>query len=308
MTRVYSCEKSPSTAANVEVLETAKNTGFSELSTSALQEPDTCLKSALQESYTSDEPVGGYFVELARNTSSLKGKERIPLAESIYRELLPCLIRRMKGTPLGNLDVDDDRVVSVFESWFENLRENASRAGMNIETGLQYSESVFVRFSAMWQQTLFPERDWLELVRMLIVRRQQWISALAGQYPVELQELEVNLLKRNIRVNATEAAAVLLCWEMQRESQDGTFFLSRRKAGELSAAIVSRELRDVNHADVIGRAVIEKLKRLKIIELVQSGTSYKATGRKDAKATTYRWCFVPQEISEDTAKVGSTGT
>lgn len=305
MAEVYCRENLPSTSSIAEVLETAKKTGFSELSTSVLQEPDRCLKRVLQESHMSDDPVGIYFLDLARSTSSLKGKERIPLAETIYRDLLPCLIRRMKGTELGRYDVDDERIVSVFDRWFENLRLNADSAGMNIETGLQYSEALFVRFSAMWQQTLFPERDWLELVKMLIGRRQQWLSARAGEYPVELQDLEINLLQRNIRVNSTEAAAVLLCWEMQKESQDGTFFLSRRNAGELSAAIVSRELRDANHADVIGRSVIEKLKRLKIIYLVQAGTSYKAAGRKEAKATTYRWCFVPQSISESSVGSGS---
>lgn len=307
MAEVYCRENLPSTSSIAEVLETAKKTGFSELSLRVPQESCKKLLGVPQESRTSDvdSSVVKYYESLMKRSASLEGLERIALNEVLYRDLIPRLIRRMRGTDLVKLRADSNQIEELFEIFFEELKSNADRAGHDVEKCIQYSDAVFLRFAEMWQKTLFAEHDWLLQVQQLIVRRSEFVRTGDAVYPADLQNLESVLLHMDVRLKAIDAALVLLCWEMSRETQDGAFYLAQRHAAEICAEITGLKLKDDNHAKVVGRAGIEKLKRLGIIEVVKRGTSRKQakdSGLDKALATTFRWCFVVHPIPEHSVR------
>ena len=296
MATVYSSLEEQSISQPVEVLKTSKNTAFDELSTRALQEIYKRTTRAPQDIYKSDESVGKVCASIALKESSVKGHEEKPLSRLIYTELMPSLIRKLKGTTFGDESSYSEHVQATFEIWYGHLKRNAERAGMDVKTGLRYEDELVRRFHEMWNTTVHAERDWPVVVGELIQHRVCYMEGRDHSYPTALQYLESDLVAGNIRLSATEAAGILLAWSLSSsgETTDGSFWLSKRKAGEWCALIAGIPVEGANHADVIGARVLSTLKNLKIIEIVQAGTNYKqAGGSKKAKATVYRWCHVP---------------
>ncbi len=286
--------------------ECSQNTGFSQLSTRDSHDPSRSLsrdshdpsKNFSRDSketpmskiaFGNESRVFDTFLD---NATDIRGKERLSLSVVIYNDLMPALIRKLKGMGYEASQVDSDYVMEIFDDWYNMLYEKAVVAGMNTKEELPYQEEIFRRFAEMFESTLYRERDWVYMTRLLIESRQGYTSRSEGfYYPEELQTLEISLVQQNVRLNSTEAAAVLLVWEMADHNTGSIFFISQRNMGAWAAQLVGLELRNDDHAKVLGRAVLAKLQRLGIIFEHERGKSYSKIGRKDGKATSFKWVW-----------------
>lgn len=272
-----------------------KNTGFSELSTRGSQDSHKSIKGESNEAHMSKaafEVNPDAFQTFLDNATNLKGKVNLPLSAVIFKDLLPALVRKLKGMGYRTSDVDSLTVRQIVDQWYSMLVLKAEAAKMDTKNSLPYVEEVSMRLAEMFKTTVFAERDWVWLTHRLIESRKMYVLGETGScYPPELQHLEVELVRRDVYLNSTEAAAVLLCWTIACEYGDGILFVSERCIAKWAAELAGRTLENDNHARVVGRATIQKLKRLGIITEHERGKSYKETGRADAKATSYRWAW-----------------
>lgn len=279
-----------------ELLTTTKGTGFGKLSIGVPQEARMKARGASNENHSSTPAVADLEprYEMLAQRAALIPATSASIAHTIHRKMLPKLIRQMRGAGLAELCVDNLLVIDVFERWYELLSANAVIAGFNVETGfegdrqLQYSEAIFERFASMWDTTYAMEHDWVQNVRSVVTDRRVFVATGGGEYPEKLKALEVDLITKEIKMSAMDAAGVLLAWSMQVIHPDGLFFCAERHAGRWVAEIAGQQLRDSNHARIIGRKTLQKLIRLGIITVAKKGTA-RSTENRETEATTYRW-------------------
>jgi len=144
------------------------------------------------------------------------------------------------------------------------------------------------------------ERDWVADVRLVIASRSDFVQRGLTGYPVELQQLESDLVRRDIRLKPVDAAMAFLCWVMSRASIDHSFILAQRKTARMCAEISGTKLDDDYHAQVLGNAGISKLCRTGVIEILNVPMTLMKTGDRKERFLTYRWAFVPPSSSPET--------
>lgn len=292
--------ENPDTILHADAAQNAKkHTVFSKLPISVSQVLQRCSSSDPQEAHMSrvvtlDARALVSLIHraalLEQETHQGKTKKQKALAHRIYSELLPRLIRLLRGSGYEGMSADHIEIMEIFDRWFQLVRDNADDAGYDTDAGMPCSDEVIGRMSEMWQTAYAREHDWLALTQSLISCRHEYVTAGTGRYPETLRKLEDDLVHRQIGMRETDAAGVLVCWTISATNPDGTFFLAERDAGQLVCSIAGKRLEDMEHARIVGRTMLRKLVRLGIISVVAKGVAWTKTSR-DGKATKYRWSW-----------------
>lgn len=190
-------------------------------------------------------------------------------------------IRLLRAYPgAEEFEADDRRLSKALECWHNTLMKTSRRFDpKNSGTWIPYLTDFEERFGHYWDKTYAKERNWMAIISQFV----------KSQTPVdELEVLKESLAARRIRLKDVEMFGLIVTWVMSQydEASNGDFFLSQRDAGRMVSELAGVDVaaQNVEQINSLGRSVLRKLERLKIIEVTKKGTA-----GISGEATEYRW-------------------
>ncbi len=130
----------------------------------------------------------------------------------------------------------------------------------------------------------------------LVERRKRRRQTGEQCYPDEFEEFDSWLHQSNILLSMPESISLYMLYAASLENRDEPILISYRELGRIAYEASRRTVEDDVHAKVVGMAMIQKLNRLRAIEVIgsQSDSTNKDPKKRRYKLWAVKW-VLPQK-------------